>query len=216
MNKILVLIATLVLAGNASYAAAPTLADELDTVWRETNAAMYGDQDADEKQQSIEALLTRAKTLSKSNPESALARAWVGWLNLNGATLQSNPQVAIAKMNDARDNLEAALAIDANCCGVGAYVSLGILNEFPIPGAKPREDPRKYYAKALEISPDGLTSNTRYAGFLMRAGELDAAQNHAKLAIAAPPLPPHRQDEDKAIRAQAQVLLDQIDERMKK
>jgi tetratricopeptide (TPR) repeat protein len=204
----------LLLAVSVSIHAAPTLQEELAGMSRDMESKFYGVEEIDDKTQAVEALIARATDIHKRNPDSALARAWIGWMQFTSVYLQTNPQVAMSRLTDARANLEAALAADPSCCGATAYVSLAIIYQVPLPGL-PTADPQKQFDKALALDPDGVAPNTRYAGYLMRKGELEAALKHANAALKAPPLA-NRPNEDKAVRAQAQTFIDQINERKKK
>jgi Tfp pilus assembly protein PilF len=209
--KFKIVVTCALLAVGISVHAAPALQEELAGLSRDLESKFFGTDEIDEKTQVVEALIVRATDLHKRNPDSALARAWIGWMQFTSVYLQTNPQVAMTRLTDARANLEAALAADPNCCGATAYVSLAIIYQVPLPGL-PAADPQKQFDKALALDPNGVAPNTRYAGFLMRKGDLDAALKHATLALNAPPLA-NRPNEDRNVRAQAQTFIDQINER---
>jgi tetratricopeptide (TPR) repeat protein len=220
MHKKLIFAAVLAFAVSSLNAQTPTpassLEQELAAMSRDHQKAAYQTEEIDEKAQLLDALLVRAVDLQMRHPSSNMAKAWVGWMNMETAAVQTNPQAIMTRFHDARSNLQAAVDADRNCCGAEAHLSLAILYQVPLPGS-PANAPElieKHFAIAFEMQPNGLLPNTRYAGYLMRAGQLEKALKHADAALAAPPL--GRPAEDRAIRTLAQNFKDQIQERMKK
>jgi hypothetical protein len=210
------LVATLVtFTAQVTLAASPTLDEELATISRDHIIATYHTDDLDERSQRLDALLARAIDLQKRYPTNAMAHAWIGWLYNGSAGLQTNPQEMAARWTKARTHLEAAVAIDPDCCFGYAYVALAMIHQVPIPGMQGPPAVHNYFAKALAIDPNGVMANAQYAGFLLRAGDLENARKHANTVLAAPPIPDNP-DQDRTSRELAQQILTKIAERTKK
>lgn len=216
MIKQLLLIATLALASVAAQSESPTYEQEMAAVSRDYQVALYGTEVGDARSKAMDDLITRAADLQARYPKRGMPHAWTGWVKYTQLFSVTDPAAAMPLIQGARVSLEKALEIEPNCCGVEAYVTLAIIYQVPLTGQDQRETVKKYFAKAFELDPKGLTPNTRYAGYLMRSGDFEGALKHANAALAAPPLPAYRAAEDKAVRETAQDFLEQIKERMKK
>ena len=90
----------------------------------------------------------------------------------------------------AREELEAALDLDAEAMDGSAYTSLGALL-FQIPGFMGGDDEaaERYLRQGLALNPEGIDANYFYALFLIDQDRPEEAERHLRVAQAAPPRP---------------------------
>jgi hypothetical protein len=160
--------------------------------------------------------LERATELQKRFPDRGLPLAWMGWMKVDAAFNTTDPAVMVPLLLDGRANLIAAVEKEPNCCDADPYVTLAVLHQFPITGMDERATVRMYFDQAFAINSNSIVLNARYAGYLMRSGDLDGALKYANAALAAPPLANHRVKQDEAARQIAQDILEQTNDRIKR
>jgi hypothetical protein len=215
MLKKILLLSVLALTSSVTLPSSATYEQELADFSRDFQTASYATEAGEARTKALDGLLARAVDLKSRYPNRGMPLAWVGWLKFNSMYSQTDPATMMPLLLDARANLEKAIEIEPNCCGPEAFVTLAIIYQVPLTGKDQRDTVRMYFAKAFAIDPNGVIPNTRFAGFLMRNGELEAALKHANAALAAPPLR-NRPGEDRAVREQAQDFIEQITDRMKR
>ena len=96
--------------------------------------------------------------------------------------------VALGLVKQAKELLARAIVIDPEARDGSALVTMGILY-YKVPGwpiAFGDDDQAEtYLLKALEVNPDGVTSNYFYAEFLLEQGKNDQAVSYLNRAIGA-------------------------------
>lgn len=96
---------------------------------------------------------------------------------------------ALGLVKDARQSLEAALAIDADALNGSAYTSLGSLY-YQVPGWPlgfgNDDKARDYLQKALAINPEGIDANYFFGDFLLEQGEPERARIYFQKVLQAP------------------------------
>lgn len=199
--------------GALLLAAAPTFAgvpEDVATLQHEWEHIKYQLPPAQHEVQ-FEKLVKQAGALAARNPNSADVLIWQAIIESTYAGAKGGLG-ALAHAKAARKTLEQALAINPNALAGSAYTSLGSLY-YQVPGwPLGFGDQRKaaeMLGKGLAINPDGIDPNYFYGEFLLRKGELDAAEKALRKALLAPPRA-GRQLADQGRRQEIQTLLDQI------
>jgi tetratricopeptide (TPR) repeat protein len=205
----------LALASSAIVAATPSWEEEITALPRDYDA-ITAMEPGDVQAKAMDNLLSRAIALQARFPERGLALAWIGWTQFQMASSATDFTARIRLLKESLANLEAAVASDPYCCGSEVYIALASLAQAPVTGKASAEAVHRYFAKALEISPNSLIAHTHYAGYLMRTGAYEEALRHANAALAAPTLDYARTAQDKALREAAQDLIDQTNDRIKR
>ena len=214
----LILISSIGLAFSAVHAEPPTL-----PTWDESISSLPGDYDAittaelgDARTKATNAMMTKVVVLQARFPDRGLPRAWVGWLQYDMASTGSDLSARYQLYRDSLANLEAAVAMEPDCCGVEAFISLAALNQIRFLAKDQGETVHAYFAKALAVDPTNLVAHASYAGYLMRVGDYENALKHANAALAASPLNFGRTEQDKALRETARDIVEQTNDRMKR
>lgn len=138
---------------------------------------------------AFEQLLTESARLREKAPKDAPAAIWHGIVEASYAGVRGGlGALGIAK--NARKSFEDALAIDPKALDGSAYTSLGSLY-YQVPGWPIGFGDDKMALemlnKGLAINPHGIDPNYFMGDFLFRKGDLDAAEQALKKALAAPP-----------------------------
>jgi tetratricopeptide (TPR) repeat protein len=176
------------LAGVAAWVALPANATDLQTesqtFIRDCDAAYYDIQGKEAQIKAFEALRERAAKLEKEFPTRAEPPALRGWALIGQAGVQRNLS-ALALMTEAKDKLEAAIAIDPNVFAGAPYPSLGTLyTKMPTSPFSFGDKPKgiAYFQKGLQLDPKGIEPNFHYATFLAENNECTAALKYATIA----------------------------------
>lgn len=140
---------------------------------------------------AFERLATQSAALVAKYPERAEALIWDG-IVLSTYAGEKSGLGALGLAKDARDRLQAALAIDEKALDGSAHTSIGTLYHkvpgFPVGFGSDRKT-REHLEKALRVNPNGIDANYFYGEFLYDEGEYAAALTHLERALAAPPRP---------------------------
>lgn len=145
----------------------------------------------DQKEDAFEALRTRTQAFAEQNPGRAEAKIWDGivlstWAGAKGGL------GALSLVKQARQDFQAAIALDERSLDGSALTSLGSLY-YQVPGWPvgfgDDDKARELLTRALEINPDGLDSNYFYADFLLDQGDEDGARRYFGKAMQAPARP---------------------------
>ncbi len=146
-----------------------------------------------EKQQekAFEGLAAKAETFVAQYPDRAEPLIWHG-IVLSTYAGAKGGLGALGLVKDARNSLEAALAIDEGALDGSAYTSLGSLY-YQVPGwpLSFGDDDKalKYLQKALAINPDGMDANFFFGDFLLGQGEPERARTYFQKVLQAPGRP---------------------------
>lgn len=174
-------------------------------------AKVYYEQPRQKQQAAYPMLLNKMQQLAKINPNDAGVIYWTALIKASYAAHQ-NPVAALETINEVRDLLNKAIAINPKVMRGAAYVVLGTLYDkapqWPISFGDDAIA-KKMLETALEISPDGIESNYFYGEFLLNHDDVPAAETYFKKALAAPvrseqPYP------DNQIKHKAEIMLANI------
>jgi hypothetical protein len=209
------MLSALALLSAVSSAAPLTWDEEMSSISRDYDAVSDAEQGEAQVKVSKE-FLARATELQKRFPDRGLPLAWMGWMRVSAAVNMTDPAAMLPLLLDGRGNLIAAVEKEPNCCDADPYVTLALLYQIPITGKDESATVRMYFDKGFAINPNSLALNARYAGYLMKSGDLEGALKYANIALAAPPLSNHREKQDKATRQIAQDFLEQTNDRIKR
>lgn len=162
----------------------------------------------DQREAAFETLTAQAAALTTKYPRRAEALIWEGIVLSTYAGAKGGlGALGIAKQ--ARDKLEAALAIDENALEGSAHTSLGTLYHgvpgFPV-GFGSDKKARMHLEKALQINANGIDQNYFFGEFLYDEGEYAQALQHLEKALKAPPRP-GRQVADEGRRGEIRALM---------
>lgn len=163
------------------------------------------------REAALEALAARAARFTANHPGRAEPLIWEGivlstWAGAKGGL------GALGLAKQARDRLEAALAIEPRALDGSVYTSLGSLYAkvpgFPV-GFGNAKKARQYLEQALAINPEGIDPNYFYGEFLFDEGEYARAVVHLQKALAAPGRP-QRELADSGRRQEIDTLLAKV------
>jgi tetratricopeptide (TPR) repeat protein len=140
---------------------------------------------------ALEQLIERADAFTRKYPDRAEPLIWAGIVESTYAGAKGG-LAALRHAKNARNHLEAAMAIDPHALDGSAYTSLGTLY-YKVPGFPlafgDKDKARAYLEKALKIDPAGIDQNYFYADYLYEQGDYRAAQQYVDRAAHAPPRP---------------------------
>ncbi|MBW7472044.1 tetratricopeptide repeat protein [Marinobacter sp. F4218] len=162
----------------------------------------------DQKEKAFEALADTAEAFVARYPGHAEPLIWQG-IVLSTYAGAKGGLGALGLVKDARESLEAALAIDPRSLEGSAYTSLGSLY-YQVPGWPlgfgDDDKARKYLEKALAINPDGIDPNFFYGDFLREQDQPEQARRYLEKVLEAPSRP-GRELADTGRRDEARQLL---------
>lgn len=206
MKKLLLII--LMLLSRSGFA--ESLKDSLKNIEMEW-AKIYYEQPRQKQQAAYPMLLNKMQQLVKIDPNDAGVIYWTALIKASYAAHQ-NPVAALETINEVRDLLNKAIAINPKVMSGAAYVVLGTLYDkapqWPISFGDDAIA-KKMLETALEISPEGVESNYFYGEFLLDHDDIQAAEIYFKKALSAPvrseqPYP------DNQIKHKAEIMLANI------
>lgn len=189
---------------------ADTLSNTLQSIESEWAAIYYKTPKA-KQSNAYQKLLNKAALLEKQHPNAAEPIFWEAVIKATYADNQSAIS-ALSLVNEAKDLLQKAIAINPNTMDGSAYVTLGTLYymvpKWPI--AFGDEGKAKYLLEtALKINPRGIDSNYYYGDFLVSVDRPDEAKKYFENAINAPSRP-EQVFADSQLKAEAQKALNKI------
>lgn len=208
MKKLLFIL--LILLSKLGFA--ESLKDSLKNIEMEWAKAYY-EQPKHKQKAEYPVLLDKMQQLSKIDPNDAGVLYWTALIKASYAAHQ-NPVDALEAINEVRDLLNKAIAINPKVMSGAAYVVLGTLYDkapqWPISFGDDAMA-KKMLETALQISPEGIESNYFYGEFLLNHDDIQAAETYFKKALAAPvrseqPYP------DNQIKHKAEIMLANIKE----
>lgn len=175
----------LLLVSNGCFA--DSLSAALTSIESEWANVYYGLSKA-KQQTAYPVLLDKIQQLATQHPNDAGVIYWQALVKASYANHQ-NPIAALQAINEVRNLLTKAIAINPQVMNGAAYIVLGTLYakvpSWPI--AFGDDDTAKALLEtALKINPNGLVSNYFYGEFLLGHDEVAAAERYFKLALAAP------------------------------
>lgn len=196
------------------YADAPEAVRFLQKQWARVNYRSPQDQ----RQEALAALAEHARAVAGRFEERADVLVWEAiCLSTYAGSLQGLSQFqAIGIVQEARDRLLEAEALDPDVLNGSVYTSLGSLY-YQVPGWPlgfgDDEKAREYLKRALAINPDGIDPNYFYGDFLREQGEYAAAEKVLSKALEAPERP-QRPVADAGRREEVRVALEQVRKRL--
>jgi tetratricopeptide (TPR) repeat protein len=198
----------------ACVLAAPARAEELADAILEIQhewARIHYQLPKDRQDGAFTALEAQADALAQRFPARAEPKVWQAIVLSTHAGLNGGLG-ALSKVRAARDQLQAAVQLDARALDGSVYTSLGSLY-YQVPGwPLSFGDDQKaevLLQQALAINPDGIDPNYFYGDFLQRQGRSAEALVVLEKALRAPPRP-GRPVADAGRRAEVQALIDRI------
>ena len=164
-----------------------------------------------EKEKAFEGLAGEAEAFVAHYPDRAEPLIWQG-IVLSTYAGAKGGLGALGLVKDARESLEAALAIDPDALDGSAYTSLGSLY-YQVPGWPlsfgDDDMARQYLQEALAINPDGMDANFFFGDFLLDQGEPERARGYLQKVLEAPDRP-GRETADAGRREEAKSRLDSL------
>ncbi|MBL7250328.1 tetratricopeptide repeat protein [Alloalcanivorax marinus] len=145
----------------------------------------------DDRADAFEALREHTRAFAERHPRRAEAKIWDGivlgtWAGAKGGL------GALSLVKQARQDFQAAIALDERSLDGSALTSLGSLY-YQVPGWPisfgDDDKARELLTRALEINPDGIDSNYFYADFLLDQGDRAGARRYFEKALQAPARP---------------------------
>ena len=208
MKQMITLLCGLLLAAT-TLAAEPAFDAQLAAVQSQWAIANYRVTDQLAREKAFEDLAGRAAALSQAHPSRAEALVWEGIVLSTYAGVKGGLG-ALGLAKQARERLDAALALDPAVLDGSAYTSLGTLYHkvpgFPL-GFGSDKKARDYLEKALGLNPDGIDANFFYGEFLLDEGDYAGAVEHLQRSLSAPGRP-GREVADEGRRQEARQLLE--------
>jgi len=174
----------------------------------------------DERQAALEALAEHARAVADRFEGRADVLVWEAiCISTYAGSLEGLSQFqAIGLVQEARDRLLEAEAIDPEALNGSVYTSLGSLY-YQVPGWPlgfgDADQARAYLKKALAINPDGIDPNYFYGDFLREEGDYAAAEKALTKALRAPQRP-DRPVADAGRREEVRAALARVRERLAK
>ncbi|MDK8462160.1 hypothetical protein [Marinobacter sp. SS13-12] len=145
----------------------------------------------DQQEKAFKDLVTDVEGFVGQYPDRAEPLIWQG-IVLSTYAGAKGGLGALGLVKDARQALEAALAIDEGALDGSAYTSLGSLY-YQVPGWPlsfgDDKQAEKYLQKALAINPDGIDPNYFFGDFLLEQGKKSRAKVYLNNALRASPRP---------------------------
>ncbi|MET0029409.1 MAG: hypothetical protein ABW101_17390 [Candidatus Thiodiazotropha sp.] len=142
----------------------------------------------DQRIAALENLTQDAQTLANAHPGEAAPLIWQGII-LSTLAGEKGGLGALSLVNQAKDLLEQAEAIEPDALDGSVYTSLGSLY-YQVPGWPigfgDDDKAKAYLQKALAVNPDGMDPNYFYGDFLLQEKEYAKAASAFEHALDAP------------------------------
>ena len=179
--------------------------------WADANYA----KNKDLKKSAFVSLQKESIKLTTAFPKQAEAWIWHGIVQSSYAGFKGG-LAAISLVDDAKEALEKALAIDENALQGAAHTSLGILY-LKVPGWPisfgDDDESEKHLKTALKMNPTGIDVNYFLAQFYIEQDEYTKAKEHL-IAASSSPARPNRRDADEFRQLEINSLLAQVTEEL--
>lgn len=157
---------------------------EIESQW----ATIYYKMSKNQQEKSYQQLLNKTNDLAQQYPQAAEPMFWQAVIKATYADQQDGLS-ALKAINEARDLLTKAIAINPKTMGGSAYVTLGTLY-YMVPGWPiafgDNNEARKMFQAALKINPNSIDANYFYGEFLTSVNEIKEAQKYFAIASNAP------------------------------
>lgn len=178
-------------------------------------AANYA-KNKEEKKSVFIALQEKSTELTSAYPQQAAAWIWHGIIQSSYAGFKGG-LAALSYVDDAKEALEKALAINENALQGSAHTSLGILY-LKVPGWPvsfgDEDESEKHLKTALAMNPTGIDINYFLAEFYIEQGQYKKAKAHL-IAASIAPARPNRKDADEFRQVEVNTLLAQVNKELK-
>jgi len=178
-------------------------------------AANYANNKAVKKSAFL-ALQDKSTELTTAYPQQAAAWIWHGIIQSSYAGFKGGLG-ALTYVDDAKDALEKALALNENALQGSAHTSLGILY-LKVPGWPvsfgDEDESEKHLKTALAMNPTGIDINYFLAEFYIEQEQYKKAKAHL-IAASIAPARPNRKDADKFRQVEVKTLLAQVNKELK-
>lgn len=162
---------------------------QIQTVQKEWALCQYNTPEDKDKQQCLEALISKNNQYLRSNPNDPELKVW---LAINKASLAGakGGLGALSLAEEAKELLEQVIDTSPATLNGSAYTSLGSLY-YKVPGWPigfgDDEKAEEMLKKALEINPKGIDPNYFYGDFLAQDGRKAEAKAYLMKALQAEP-----------------------------
>lgn len=162
---------------------------QIQTVQKEWALCQYNTPEDKDKQQCLEALISKNNQYLLSNPNDPELKVW---LAINKASLAGakGGLGALSLAEEAKELLEQVIDTSPATLNGSAYTSLGSLY-YKVPGWPigfgDDEKAEEMLKKALEINPKGIDPNYFYGDFLAQDGRKAEAKAYLMKALQAEP-----------------------------
>jgi len=168
------------------------------------------------KKSAFSALQQESNNLTTTFPKHAEAWIWHGIVQSSYAGFKGG-MGALSLIDDAKEALEKALAMDENALQGAAHTSLGILY-LKVPGWPisfgDDDESEKHLKTALKMNPTGIDVNYFLAEFYIEQDEYNKAKQHL-IAASSSPARPNRKNADEFRQIEINTLLAQVNEELK-
>jgi len=180
--------------------------------WAETNYA----KSKKTKTRAFLVLQEESTELTTTYPNQAEAWIWHGIIQSSYAGFKGGLG-SLSLVDDAKDALEKALAINENALQGAAHTSLGILYlkvpRWPVSFGDD-DEAEKHLKIALKMNPTGIDVNYFLAQFYFEQEQYKKAQGHL-ISGSAAPARPSRKDADDYRQLEVNGLLEQVNKQLK-
>jgi len=163
------------------------LEKQLETIKAKWATAKY-EAKGDEQAAAFDELINLTDNLVAQHPNQATALLWKGTVLSTYASIKGGSG-ALSMVDKARDDLEAALALDDMVESGLGHAVLGALY-YRVPGwplsFKDNKVAQAHLERALQINPDSVDANYYYGDFLAKQKQYDAAKTHLAIVLSTP------------------------------
>jgi tetratricopeptide (TPR) repeat protein len=197
----------------AALATTKDLDQELAALDRESEIAKFETPDGDPRVKAFAAVRQHAADLAKQYPQRPEPLVFEAWALID-QSIAVNGLSSLGLLKQARQKLEAALAIDAN--NGAANSTLGSLY-FNVPkwplSFGDKKKGRAYSQKAIAIDPTSGWQNLDYAKCLFKDEDYSGAVKHATITLQAPTRAGSKRDAN--MRTEAAALIGKAKEKLR-
>ncbi|MEQ1531235.1 MAG: tetratricopeptide repeat protein [Methylococcales bacterium] len=197
----------------SSQCFAETLNESLKNIESEW-ASIYYTFAKDEQGPAYTRLLEKTEQLVQKFPNKAEPVIWQAVVKATYADHQDAIS-ALDAINEARDLLVKAIAMNPKAMSGSAYVTLGTLYymvpKWPI-GFGDTEEAKKLLETALKINPNGIDANYFYGEFLLSTNQLSEAVKYFERAAVAP-TGPEQSLADIKLKEEAKMAIKNVKQR---
>ncbi len=196
-----------------AFAIAATLDQELAALARESDTAKFDTPDGDQRAKAFVAVQLHAAILDKQYPRSAEPLVWQAWALIDQSMVLRDFS-SLGLLKQARQKLEAALAIDPNHAGANSTLGSLYFNvpKWPLSFGD-RKKGRAYLLKSLAIDPTSGWQNLDYAKCLFKDEDYSGAVKYATITLQSPMRAGSKRDA--SLHAEAEALIVKAKEKLR-